>query len=259
MLAERDRGPSDHHLHHQQQLQHRLDRDRDRLHARERDLLDYGDLNDEELLHERGAYGPDPFAMGGGGGRGGPMVHLDRLDHEHQQQHHHHHRGGEPRDHRELRELRERGGGTLERERDKERERGDRLMERGMAMERGMSDRGTLDPMLEGRRPPAADRGDRPLIHRSGNVVQQLQQQQPVLVLDDAELLRESASRYGPERPVLGGVVAGVSAPLAAAPAAAIGGGGGSGGRSQRDRERDNGEYSPHRGGGNNRRVLNAM
>lgn len=110
-------------------------------------------------------------------------------------------------------------------------DRGDRVdrsdrMDRGggeRLLERGerIVDRG--DRMLEpSERIRTLDRGDRPLIHRGGSGH-----------CEDSELLRDrESSRYGADRSM---------------GAQSVGG--------RRERE----DYSPHRGGGNNRRVLNAM
>lgn len=104
-------------------------------------------------------------------------------------------------------------------------DRHDRLdrMDRGgeRLLERGerIIDRG--DRMLEPERIRTLERGDRPLIHRGGSGH-----------CEDSELLRDrDSARYGGDRSV----------------AQSIG--------VRRERE----SYSPHRGGGNNRRVLNAM
>lgn len=121
------------------------------------------------------------------------------------------------------------GGEYLNRDRhDRGMDRGDPRLERLERIERGserLLERGERiidrgDRMLEPERIRTLERGDRPLIHRGGSGH-----------CEESELLRDrESSRYG-DRSVPQSV----------------------GGR--RDRE----EYSPHRGGGNNRRVLNAM
>lgn len=158
-----------------------IDRDRERLHARERDLVQY-DLNEDDLLNER-SYGGEFSSRDLRNDRG-----LDR------------------RDRLERSERMERGGGS-----DRLLERGERIIDRG-------------DRMLDPDRVRTLERGDRPLIHRGGSGH-----------CEDSELLRDrESSRYG-----------GGGADRSAAQTVGV----------RRDRE----EYSPHRGGGNNRRVLNAM
>ncbi|XP_038113663.1 voltage-dependent L-type calcium channel subunit beta-1 isoform X3 [Culex quinquefasciatus] len=180
----------------------RIERDRERLHARERDMLHY-DINDDDLLNERN-YGPSDY--GGDrdrGGGGGGMIRGDSRD---------------------IRDLRERDGRVH--------------ISSGVSVgvaSSSNSNRHTLNAdMLD---------HDRELIRGGGGGD----------VLVRGELVRGDPRdpRYPIAQPQQ--LVAPPSSQsVRRAEMAAARERGASDGR-------DRDDYSPHRGGGNNRRVLNAM
>uniref|UniRef100_A0A182SRU6 Uncharacterized protein n=1 Tax=Anopheles maculatus TaxID=74869 RepID=A0A182SRU6_9DIPT len=166
------------------------ERDRERLHARERDMLHY-DINDDDLLNERN-YGPADYGGGGGGGgsdRGGGMVRGDSRD---------------------MRDLRDPVSGSG-------------MRERGMGLGLGASSSSSSSaPHARAQHTLGGD------------------------ILDHGELLRERDRDRELNR---GYAVQGGPRQLVAAPTSQT-----VGRRGMGDRDRDRDDYSPHRGGGNNRR-----
>ncbi|XP_050088738.1 voltage-dependent L-type calcium channel subunit beta-1 isoform X4 [Anopheles aquasalis] len=203
------------------------ERDRERLHARERDMLHY-DINDDDLLNERG-YGPE-YGGGGGGGSGSGGIGGGGSD-----------RGGgmvrgDSRDMRDLRDVRDprdlRGVGQLGGLGASSSSGSSAAHARAHNLSSDMLDHGELIRERERDRDRDRDR-DR---ERDRDRDRDRER--------DRELNRGYAVQGGPRQLVAAtSVVGGPSSVRRGMP--------------ERDRDRD--DYSPHRGGGNNRRVLNAM